>query len=122
MKNRPRFDETRARGRHEDSPPVYQQYLRFPNLVKGGRVEPNRMSDGSRFWYTEGGSEGTDTFADPNADTVVALLDPESGPKTLTDAVPALSDRPVPWQIDATHCSRVVSKTGQALAGLCRCG
>ncbi len=33
---------------------VYQRYLDFESLVKGGRIAPNWLPDGSSFWYADG--------------------------------------------------------------------
>ena len=56
---------------------MYQRYLKFPSYVKGGRVEPHWMADGSSFWYAEG----------TPADTVIWKVDPEANTKApLFDA------------------------------------
>ena len=89
-------DETRAQQlgpERRDS--VYRQYLRFPTLVKGGRVEPNWVTDGNRFWYMEDGSDGTVTFlVDPGSDAVISLLDAESA-REVAASGDAVADQPV---------------------------
>jgi dipeptidyl-peptidase-4 len=90
-------DETRAQQLHpEQRDSVYRQYLRFPTLVKGGRVEPNWMADGSRFWYTEDGSDGAATFlVDPGSDAVISSLDAERA-REVAASGDAVADQPVP--------------------------
>lgn len=34
---------------------VYRQYLDYQDLVRGGRVAPNWLADGSSFWHVQGG-------------------------------------------------------------------
>ena len=47
---------------------MFQDYLRFASLVKGGSVQPHWMADGNSFWYAEGVPEATVIFkVDPIA-------------------------------------------------------
>ncbi len=48
---------------------VYRRYLDFDSLVKGGRIVPNWLPDGSSFWYVQGG---------PN-DRQILKVDPATG-------------------------------------------
>ncbi len=51
---------------------VYRRYLDFDQLVRGGRVTPNWLPDGSTFWYAQG---------DPNNRQIVKL-DPATNAET----------------------------------------
>ncbi len=51
---------------------VYQRYLDFGAMVKGGRVVPNWLPDGMGFWYAVG---------DPNTRQILKI-DPESNVET----------------------------------------
>jgi len=56
---------------------VYKRYLDFDTLVRGGRVTPNWLPDGSTFWYAQG---------EPN-DRRIVKLDPATNSETsLFDA------------------------------------
>ena len=55
---------------------LYDRYLEFPSLVKGGSIEPQWMADGSSFWYAEGAPANTVVYrVDPNANTKTPLFD-----------------------------------------------
>lgn len=75
------FASGEARARQADPAErdsAYRAYLGFGDLVRGGRVDPNWMADGDRFWYTEDGPDGTVAYlVDPDGDPVVFLLDPD---------------------------------------------
>ena len=67
---------------------VYQAYLDFGNLVKGGRVTANWMPDGSSFWISEGGPNNRSIIKiDPDANTVEPLFDLARLRAVLTDAL-----------------------------------
>ena len=50
---------------------IYRRYLEFPSYVKGGKIEPHWIADGSSFWYAESAP----------ADTVIWKVDPEANTK-----------------------------------------
>ncbi len=50
---------------------LFYKYLEFSRFIKGGKVEPHWMADGSSFWYAEG---------DP-AETVIYKVDPQKKSK-----------------------------------------
>jgi dipeptidyl aminopeptidase/acylaminoacyl peptidase len=78
---------------------VYRAYLGFGDLVRGGRVDPNWMADGNRFWYTEDGPDGTVTYlVDADADPVVSSLDADRMGE-ITASVDAEPDRPEPGPV-----------------------
>ncbi len=55
---------------------VYQRYLEFGSLVKGGSVTPHWMTDGNSFWYAEGAPDETVIYkVDPVANTKTPLFD-----------------------------------------------
>ena len=55
---------------------MYERYLEFPSYVKGGRIEPHWMADGSSFWYAEGAPANTVIWkVDPNKNTKIPLFD-----------------------------------------------
>ena len=55
---------------------VYQKYLDFQRLVKGGRITPNWLPDGSTFWYAEGRADDREIIRlDPATDTASPLFD-----------------------------------------------
>jgi dipeptidyl aminopeptidase/acylaminoacyl peptidase len=55
---------------------MYRRYLEFPSYVKGGKVEPHWMADGSSFWYAEGAPANTVIWkVDPVANTKEPLFD-----------------------------------------------
>src|SRR6185436_1790028 len=59
---------------------VYDAYLDFGDLVKGGSVVPSWMADGSSFTYAEGGPQ----------DRVIYKLSPGAGQKTPLFDTPRL--------------------------------
>ncbi len=57
---------------------LYNAYMNFASLVRGGSIEPHWMQDGSSFWFVEGSPDNTVIFrVDPEANTRVPLIDPE---------------------------------------------
>ncbi|MDH3735099.1 MAG: DPP IV N-terminal domain-containing protein, partial [Gemmatimonadota bacterium] len=55
---------------------MFMRYWSFAGLVKGGVVQPNWLSDGSRFWYATGGPDSTGiTLVDPAANQARPLFD-----------------------------------------------
>lgn len=55
---------------------MYQRYLEFPSLLKGGSLTPHWMADGSSFWYEEGAGSGKSFYkVDPDTNTKSPLLD-----------------------------------------------
>ena len=67
---------------------MYRRYLEFPSYVKGGKVEPHWMADGSSFWYAEGGPANTVIWkVDPEANTKGTLFDTARLRKALTKAL-----------------------------------
>lgn len=55
---------------------VYRRYLAFGSLVKGGRVIPHWLSDGSSFWYNDRSSELSQVIRfDAATETVAPLFD-----------------------------------------------
>jgi dipeptidyl-peptidase-4 len=55
---------------------VYQKYLDFQRLVKGGRVTPNWLPDGSTFWYAEGRADDREIIRlDPATNKTSPLFD-----------------------------------------------
>ena len=55
---------------------VFERYLDFASLIEGGSIEPNWLSDGSSFWYAEGGPANRVIWkVDPAANTKEALFD-----------------------------------------------
>ena len=55
---------------------MYQRYLEFSSLVKGGSIEPHWMADGSSFWYAEGAVPNTVIWRlDPRMNTKAPLFD-----------------------------------------------
>lgn len=53
---------------------MYQRYMQFNSLVKGGVVEAHWIADGSSFWYAEGAPDHT----------VIYKTDPRTGNKSST--------------------------------------
>ena len=71
---------------------MYERYLEFASYVKGGSIEPHWMADGSSFWYTEGGLEGTVIWKiDPQTNIKEPLFDTLRLNKAL---LPLLSHEP----------------------------
>ncbi|MDE0365371.1 MAG: alpha/beta fold hydrolase [Gammaproteobacteria bacterium] len=57
---------------------VFERYLDFASLVKNASVKPNWLSDGSSFWYAEGGPAARVIWKiDPAANSKEALFDTE---------------------------------------------
>ena len=55
---------------------AYQTFMKFQNLVIGGRVTPNWMPDGSSFWIAEGGPNDRQIMRiDPAANSSEPLFD-----------------------------------------------
>lgn len=55
---------------------VFEQYLDFAALVKGGSIEPNWLADGSSFWFADGGPVNRVIWrVDPADDVVEPLFD-----------------------------------------------
>ena len=55
---------------------MYRRYLEFPSYIKGGKVEPHWMADGSSFGYAEGAPANTVIWkVDPEANTKEPLFD-----------------------------------------------
>ncbi|MDX1393481.1 MAG: DPP IV N-terminal domain-containing protein [Gemmatimonadota bacterium] len=77
---------------------VYRAYLGFGDLVRGGRIDPNWLADGNRFWYTEDGPDGPGTYlVDPDGDPVVSSLDADRiGEITATVDVETDGPEPLP--------------------------
>jgi len=72
---------------------MYYRYLEFSSYVKGGKVDPHWMADGSSFWYAEGAPANTviwkvDAKANPSAglraSTKTLLFDTARLRKALT--------------------------------------
>jgi len=62
--------------RQSEREKMFQEYLKFPSLVKGGHVQPHWMADGNSFWYAEGAPEATVIYkVDPMANTKEPLFD-----------------------------------------------
>ena len=61
---------------------AYQSYMDFASLVRGGRVTPGWMADGSSFWFAEGGPQ----------DRVIYTVDPVSNTKSELFDVPRLRE------------------------------
>ena len=54
---------------------MFQRYIAFPSMLRGGVVEANWTSDGSSFWYAEESSGETRYYlVDPKADSPVSIL------------------------------------------------
>ncbi len=65
---------------------VYRKLMDFPALVKGGRVAPNWLPDGSSFWYAEGGPQNTVIQkVDPASNAVTPLFDVSRLREALAD-------------------------------------
>ncbi len=64
----------------ENRQAVFERYLNFAEVVKGGSVQPNWLADGSAFWYAEGGP----------ADRVVWRVDPAANAREALFDVPRL--------------------------------
>jgi hypothetical protein len=72
----------------EHSDAVYQAYLRFDDLVRGGAIAPSWVLGGPSFWYAEGGPhDRVIQLVDPIANTCRPLFDVEQLRKSLTAAV-----------------------------------
>ena len=41
---------------------MFRQYLEFPSFVDGGVVQAHWLTDGSRFWYAEDGTDGREIY------------------------------------------------------------
>jgi len=69
---------------------LYRQALDFPDLVRGGAVEPHWLPDGTGFWYEAdgGGGEGEGT--------AIYGVDPATGAKERLSAPPDEEPRPEP--------------------------
>ncbi len=67
---------------------MYKHYLDFPSHVKGGKVEPHWMAEGSTFWYAEGSPANTVIWkVDPEANTKDPLFDAARLRKAIADAL-----------------------------------
>lgn len=65
---------------------VYEAYLRFGDLVRGGRVTPGWILGGPSFWFAEGGPQDRQIWiVDPVANTKRTLCDVDQLRKALTD-------------------------------------
>ncbi|HYO45310.1 MAG TPA: DPP IV N-terminal domain-containing protein [Gemmatimonadota bacterium] len=64
---------------------LYNAYMNFASLVRGGSVQAHWMQDGSSFWYADGAPDSTIIYkVDPEANTRVPLIDPEGLRRALT--------------------------------------
>ncbi len=64
---------------------MYNRYLEFPSLIKGGSITPHWMADGSSFWYAEGTPDNTVIWkVDPKANTKTPLFDTARLRRALT--------------------------------------
>jgi len=67
---------------------MYYRYLEFPSYVKGGKVDPHWMADGSSFWYPEGAPANTVVYkVDPAANTKAPLFDTARLRRALTEVL-----------------------------------
>ena len=57
---------------------MYEKYLRLSSHIQGGRVNPNWMADGSRFWYSDGAA--ITYIVDPVANTKNKIANPPIEP------------------------------------------
>lgn len=65
---------------------MYETYLDFDDLVKGGRVVPSWMPDGNSFWYADGGPQDRVIYrVDPGTDRKEPLFDAVRLRAALTD-------------------------------------
>jgi dipeptidyl aminopeptidase/acylaminoacyl peptidase len=79
---------------------VYQAYLRYGDLVRGGRVTPGWILNGPSFWYAEGGPRDRVMWlVDPHTNTREPLFDLERLHKSLVNALGVdLADDGVPFE------------------------
>jgi len=78
--------------KHSERRKIFDQYLRFASMVKGGTIQPHWMADGNSFWYAEGAPDATVILkVDPAADTKEPLFDSERLRRALT---PVLGHEP----------------------------
>ena len=57
---------------------LYDRYLGFTQLVKGGAITPHWMADGNIFWYADGAPDETVIYkVDPEARATTPLFDTE---------------------------------------------
>ncbi len=74
---------------------MYSRYLEFASYVKGGKIEPHWMADGSSFWYAEGAPANTVIYkVDPKNNTKEPMFDTARLRQALT---PLLGHEP-PYQ------------------------
>ena len=65
---------------------MYRRYLDLSSYVKGGKVEPHWLADGSSFWYAEGSPDNTVIWkVDPEANAKEPLFDVAKLRKVLTE-------------------------------------
>jgi dipeptidyl aminopeptidase/acylaminoacyl peptidase len=68
-----------------DADSLYNAYMNFASLVRGGSVQAHWMEDGSSFWYAEGAPDSTIIYkVDPETNTRIVLIDPERVRRAVT--------------------------------------
>src|SRR5262245_11468328 len=66
----------------------FDAYMRFQDLVRGGRVVPRWILGGPSFWYAEGSPQDRVIYrVDPVANTREPLFDPERLSGALAEAL-----------------------------------
>ena len=71
---------------------MYERYLDFASLVKGGDVQPHFWADRNRFWYAQGAPDNTIIYQiDPEANTKTPLFDT---PRLRKALIPLLGHEP----------------------------
>ena len=105
--------ETAAQSSASVREETYRRYLEFPSYVKGGKVEPHWMADGSSFWYAEGAPGNTVIWKiDAEGNTKEALFDRDRLRQAVSRALgsePPKNGLPFDTFVFTDHDERTVS-------------